>query len=83
MVDVDVLIEHADAAPHARQGPMASVGYWMSGPFAFAVAASRPDRIAAAASIHGIRLHGEAPDSPHLGADRIKAETLLRLRGER
>lgn len=46
----------------------------MSGPFAFAAAAAFPEKIAAAASFHGVRLCTEAEDSPHLDADRIQAE---------
>jgi len=36
-------------------------------------AAARPDRIAAAASFHGVRLFTDAPTSPHLVLPRIKA----------
>ena len=46
----------------------------MSGPFAFAAAAAFPDRIAASASIHGVRLFLDAEDSPHLSAGKIKGE---------
>jgi carboxymethylenebutenolidase len=56
----------------ARGGPVGCVGYCMSGPFAFAAAAAFPDRMAAAASIHGVRLCTDAPDSPHRDAHRIK-----------
>ncbi len=59
---------------YARGGATGCVGYCMSGPFAFAAAASFPDRIAAAASIHGVRLCTDAPDSPHRDADKIKGE---------
>jgi len=58
----------------ARKAPMGAVGYCMSGPFAFALAAALPEKIAAAASLHGVRLCTEALDSPHLAADRISAE---------
>jgi carboxymethylenebutenolidase len=56
----------------ARPGPLGCVGYCMSGPFAFAVAAAFPERVAAAASIHGVRLCTDAPDSPHRDAHRIR-----------
>ncbi len=46
----------------------------MSGPFAFAAAAAFPDRVAAAASVHGVRLCTDAVDSPHLDAAKIDAE---------
>ena len=46
----------------------------MSGPFAFAAAAAFPDRIAASASLHGVRLFNDADDSPHKSAHKIKGE---------
>ncbi len=59
---------------NARGGAVGCVGYCMSGPFAFAAAAAFPDRIAAAASIHGVRLCTDAADSPHRDAHEIKGE---------
>lgn len=59
------------ASPDAAVG---IVGYCMSGPFAFAAAAAFPEHIRAAASFHGVRLFTEALDSPHLQADRVRAE---------
>ncbi len=50
------------------------IGYCMSGSFALRAAADFPDRIAAAASFHGGGLATEAPDSPHLNVERIKAQ---------
>jgi len=72
--DIQALIDFADADPAARDGKMGCVGYCMSGPFAFAAAAVFAERIAAAASIHGVRLCIDADDSPHLDADKITAE---------
>ena len=53
---------------------MGCVGYCMSGPFAFAAAAVFAERIAATASIHGVRLYLDSDDSPHLDAAKIKGE---------
>ena len=72
--DVLALLEYLNGDASARSGPVGVVGYCMSGPFAFAAAAAFPERVAAAASFHGVRLCTEAEDSPHLDADRIKAE---------
>jgi carboxymethylenebutenolidase len=44
----------------------------MSGPFVYAMAGMFPDRIQAAASIYGVRLHGEG--SPQDLAPKVKAE---------
>lgn len=72
--DARALLDHADGDPAAAGGPVGCVGYCMSGPFAFAVAAALPDRIAAAASFHGVRLCTEALDSPHRDAHRVRGE---------
>src|SRR5690606_26098467 len=45
-----------------------------SGQYAVNVAARHPERIAAAASIHGIRLVTDQADSPHLVAQKAKGE---------
>jgi carboxymethylenebutenolidase len=72
--DVQACIDHAASDDAAGDGPIGVVGYCMSGPFAFAAAAAFPDRVAAAASLHGVRLCTEAVDSPHRDADRITGE---------
>jgi carboxymethylenebutenolidase len=72
--DTRAIFDFLAAQAAARPGPVGVVGYCMSGPFAFAVAAAFPERIVAAASLHGVRLCTEALDSPHLDADRIKGE---------
>lgn len=72
--DTETLFDFIEQDPAARGGATGAVGYCMSGPFAFAAAARFPERILAAASIHGVRLFTEAQDSPHLDAERIKAE---------
>jgi carboxymethylenebutenolidase len=56
---------------------MGALGYCMSGPFAVTAAARYPDRIAAAASYHGVFLATDKPDSPHLLADKIRGEVYL------
>ncbi len=72
--DIQVLLDFAAADNAAREGKIGCVGYCMSGPFAFAAAAAFPDRIAAAASFHGVRLYTGAKDSPHLDAEKIRGE---------
>ncbi|MFM8353847.1 MAG: dienelactone hydrolase family protein [Gammaproteobacteria bacterium] len=72
--DAAVLLAHASGDAAASAGPAGAVGYCMSGPFAFALAAAEPERIAAAASFHGVRLCTEAVDSPHRDAARIRGE---------
>jgi carboxymethylenebutenolidase len=49
----------------------------MSGRFIVTIAARFPNRIAAAAAFYGVQIVTDQPDSPHLIADRIKAEVYL------
>lgn len=72
--DIRALMHSAATDAAARDGKMGCVGYCMSGPFAFAAAAAFPDRIAASASFHGVRLLTDAEDSPHLHAGNIMGE---------
>jgi carboxymethylenebutenolidase len=72
--DVAALFDFASVDANAADGPAGCVGYCMSGPFAFAAAAAFPERLAASASFHGVRLYSDASDSPHLDADKIKGE---------
>jgi carboxymethylenebutenolidase len=74
MSDTEGLLAFIDKDPAARKGPMGAVGYCMSGQFAISAAASFPDRVAAAASIYGVRLVTDQADSPHLAARKAKAE---------
>jgi carboxymethylenebutenolidase len=46
----------------------------MGAGLALRTAGTHPDRVAAAAGFHGAHLATDAPDSPHLLADRITAE---------
>jgi carboxymethylenebutenolidase len=72
--DIQRLFEFAEKDDAAKNGEAGCVGYCMSGAFAFAAASVFANRISAMASIHGVRLFTDAPDSPHLNADKIKAE---------
>jgi carboxymethylenebutenolidase len=58
-------------------GPMGVTGYCMGGALALRTSALRPQQVAAAAAFHPARLATDAPDSPHLLADRIKAEVYV------
>ena len=57
------------------KGPRVGVvGYCMSGPMAVRLAAQFPDRVAAAASYHGVRLATDTPDSPHRLLGQVRGE---------
>ena len=72
--DCKALLNHADQQVKTNRGPVAVFGVSMSGSFAFAAAAEMPERIKAAASICGIRLHTDTADSPHFNAEKISGE---------
>jgi len=72
--DGEALLGVADADPNARNGKVGVVGFCMSGGLTIALAKAMPDRVAAAASIHGAWLVRDTPDSPHLDLDGVTAE---------
>lgn len=74
MDDAEALLAFADADPAAWSKAIGTVGYCMSGPYAIAAAARFRDRVKAAASIHGVSLMTDQPDSPHLLARQTDAE---------
>jgi carboxymethylenebutenolidase len=59
------------------KGNYGCVGYCMGGQFALSAAGTFPDKMLAAASIHGARLATDQPDSPHLLASKMKATIYL------
>ena len=62
--DTAAMLAHVDADPAADARNVGCVGYCMSGPFAFAMAGTYPDRIKAAASVYGVRLSGKGSPLP-------------------
>jgi carboxymethylenebutenolidase len=75
MQDADALIEFAVKDPAASTRAMGCVGYCMSGQYAMNAALRHKDKVRAAASIYGVALVTDKPDSPHL----IPAQTDARL----
>jgi carboxymethylenebutenolidase len=74
MDDAAALLDFADRDPAASQGKIATVGYCMSGQYAINFAARYPDRVGAAASVYGVQLVTDRPDSPHLAAQKARGE---------
>jgi carboxymethylenebutenolidase len=74
MDDTEAMLAFAAADTAASKGKAGAVGYCMSGQFAINAAAQYPERVAAAASIYGVRLITDQPDSPHVVAKRAKGE---------
>jgi len=76
MDDTRALLAFVDEDPAARKGAMGAVGYCMSGQYAINAAAQFPERFKAAASIYGVLLITDKPDSPHLMAHKTKGAEL-------
>jgi carboxymethylenebutenolidase len=74
MDDADAVLDFAARDPAASPGKIGTVGYCMSGQYAINLAARHPDRVAAAASIYGVKLVTDQADSPHLAAQKATAE---------
>ncbi len=80
MADAKTFVDYLDAQPSvARDRKMGTMGYCMGGPITFRTAASRADRIGAAASFHGGRLVTEDEDSPHKLVPQMKASVLVAI----
>jgi carboxymethylenebutenolidase len=75
--DAKAYVSFLDAQPQTDKGKKMGVqGYCMGGPLTFRTAATRADRIGAAATFHGGGLVTDKPDSPHLLIPQMKAEVL-------
>ncbi|MDX3314333.1 dienelactone hydrolase family protein [Streptomyces sp. NPDC054884] len=72
--DADAYLRWMEQSALVADGPVAVTGYCMGARLVLATAGAHPDRVAAAAGFHGSRLVTDAPDSPHLAAERITAE---------
>ncbi|MBO0768138.1 MAG: dienelactone hydrolase family protein [Solirubrobacterales bacterium] len=65
---------YLDKLAELSPGPVAVVGYCMGGWFAWTLAATHPDRVAAVGGFHTGHMVSEDDDSPHLLAPKVKAE---------
>ena len=74
MDDTDALLDFAGRDAAASPGKAGAIGYCMSGQYAINAAARHPERFACAASLYGVQLVTDKPDSPHLAAQKTGAE---------
>ena len=81
MRDTRGYLDFLDQDPRVKGPKVGTVGYCMGGSMSLRAAGTYPDRIAAAASIHGARLATDQPDSPHLLAGKMKAKIYVGVAG--
>lgn len=74
MADTASLIDFVSGDKAAKPGPMGCFGYCLGGRLVLRVAGNFPERIRAAASLHGSDIVNDKPDSPHLVAAKAKGE---------
>ncbi len=74
MRDTAAVLAYLDTRPDVRRGVVGTVGYCMGGGYALLAAGTYPDRVEAAASLHGGSLATDRPDSPHRLAGQMRAE---------
>lgn len=74
VADTSALLEYIDTQAPVTVPRLGTVGYCMGGRHALAAAVAVPDRIPAAASIHGGRLVSDDAGSPHLLLNDCRGE---------
>jgi carboxymethylenebutenolidase len=77
MRDLSAFFSFFEKQPEVRGRRVGVVGYCMGGPLALYAAGTYPERVPAAASIHGANLATDRPDSPHLLAKKMTGELYL------
>ncbi len=73
MAETRAFITAMEADPRIDARRVGCIGYCMGGRMAFFAASELADRVVAVASIHGGGLVTDKPNSPHLGAPKIRA----------
>jgi carboxymethylenebutenolidase len=68
MRDARAFLDMLEQDPRVKGPAVGTVGYCMGGGMSLRAAGTYPDRVAAAATIHGARLATDLADSPHLTA---------------
>lgn len=72
--DGSAYVDFLGTQKEVGKGAIGVVGFCFTGAMALRTAATRPDKIAAAASFHGGGLYTDKPTSPHLVLPRVKAQ---------
>jgi len=75
--DTEAFLAFLAKQPQAIPGRVGTTGYCLGGGLSLAAAGNFPDQVVAAASYHGGNLATDAPDSPHLLAERIRGRVYV------
>ena len=81
MRDTRAFLDVLDRDPKVQGPKIGTVGYCMGGSMSLRAAGHYPDRVAAAASIHGARLATDQPDSPHQLASKMRGKIYVGVAG--
>lgn len=81
MEDTASFLDFLDTQSSIAEQKIGCVGYCLGGAFALSAAGTFPDRVAAAASLHGGRLATGKPDSPHHLAPKMRANIYVGVAG--
>lgn len=77
MSDTKAMLAWLDKSPRAKAGPVGCIGFCMSGQYVVSAAGTFPDHFGAAASLYGVSIVTDAPDTPHKLAPKMKGELYL------
>jgi len=77
MKDTAAWLSYLESAPGVRAGPVGCIGYCMSGQYVVSAAGAFPEKMGAIASLYGVGIVTDAPDSPHLLVPKIRGELYL------
>ncbi len=72
--DTAGILSWLDAQDRVKPGPVGCIGHCMSGQYVTTLSAKFPHRMACAASLYGVGIVTDKPDSPHLLLAGIKGE---------
>jgi carboxymethylenebutenolidase len=81
MSDTRACLDYLSDEPKVKGSRVGCVGYCMGGGVALRAAGTFPDRVAAAASIHGASLATDQPDSPHRLLGKVRGAIYVAVAG--